>query len=53
MTKQKEDYVSSIKKSQKKTNQMLANASGIYEKIRALRPLLHTTHCCQIICQLM
>ena len=39
MTKQKEDYVSSIKKSQKKTNQMLANASGIYEKIRALRPL--------------
>ena len=34
------EVISSIKKSQFKTNIMLANATSIYEKIKAVRPLL-------------
>jgi|TARA_B110000495_G_C22895056_1_gene522162 hypothetical protein len=33
-----QECVSAIKKSQRKSNIMLANASGIYEKIKAVRP---------------
>ena len=32
-------YVASIKKSQDKMNTMLANSRGIYEKVKAVRPL--------------
>ena len=35
----RQEFISSIKKSQLKTNIMLANATGIYEKIKAVRPL--------------
>lgn len=34
----KQEYVSSIKKSQKKMNKMLANSRNLYEKIKAVRP---------------
>jgi hypothetical protein len=39
--KQKERFVSSIKKTQRKTNIMLANArkNSLYEKVKAMRPL--------------
>ena len=35
-----QECVSAIKKSQRKSNIMLANASGIYEKIKAVRPVM-------------
>ena len=35
----KQECISSIKKSQKKTELMLKKASGLYEKIKAVRPL--------------
>jgi len=35
----KQEYISSIKKSQKKMNIMLANSRNLYEKIKAMRPL--------------
>ena len=36
----KQEFICSIKKSQIKTNIMMANATGIYEQIKAVRPLL-------------
>jgi hypothetical protein len=35
----KEEYVSSIKKSQRKTDIMLANSRSLYEKVKSVRPL--------------
>lgn len=35
----KQEYISSIKKSQKKMNIMLANSCSLYEKVKAVRPL--------------
>jgi len=36
----KQECISSIKKSQRKSNIMLANANGIIEKIKAVRPIM-------------
>ena len=35
----KQEFISSVKKSQKKMNIMLANSTNLYEKIKAVRPL--------------
>jgi hypothetical protein len=35
----KQEYISLIKNAQNKSNRMLASATGIYEKIKAVRPL--------------
>jgi len=36
---QNQEYISLIKNAQHKSNRMLASANGIYEKIKAVRPL--------------
>ena len=36
----RDENIDSIKKSQKKTELMLKNANGLYERIKALRPLI-------------
>ena len=36
---QNQDYISVIKNAQYKSNTMLASANGVYEKVKAVRPL--------------
>ena len=36
---QNQEYISLIKNAQHKSNRMLASADGVYEKVKAVRPL--------------